>query len=747
MDIQQGLSVLNEEQYAAVVHEGSPLLILAGAGSGKTRVITTKIAYLINQKNVEPYSILSVTFTKKAANEMRQRAVAMEERAQSSVIRTFHSFGSWFLRKFSQEVGLIPSFTVYDDSDMEVLLKKAVPSLSSKEAKLAAHQISLAKDYFLTPEDDLTLLGSEFDINQIYFEYEKRLRATGNVDFGDLIMKPAQIMEQYQDIENYIHNRFKVVMVDEYQDSNIAQYKLLQKISGVERNTGNYVCVVGDDDQSIYKFRGAEVQNILSFSEKFPGTEIVKLQTNYRSTSKILDAASIVVQKNKNRLGKTLVSDRGEGEKPTLAFLGDANEEATYVADLIKNSLKNDGNYSDWAILYRTNAQSLTFEKEFLKRKIPYVLVGSLKFYEREEIKDVLAYISLLANPQDEISFRRIVNKPTRGIGPKTQDAIVENAFDGNQYKNLLEFSKEYSQNLTKKAKEGVESFLSIMNSISESLKTEKNLAEFIQKVSVITGLEEYYKSSDEIEGTSRVENLQELANSAVPFECSIEGLTEFLDSINLDRSLELSEGEVSNDAVTLITLHNTKGLEYNKVVITGLEDGIFPRMGKVGDELEEERRLFYVGITRAKDELYITSVAKRLMYGSWQYMKPSQFLSDAEDAFSVIGRVPYGFASYSKSATKKQNFGTFGKQITSSTFASRGATFTSQDFSKEEDYQTALDYQTGTKVFVDDEGYGIITKQFVKNEEIVVDVQFENGKVKKYLPKYQKNKLLVIKD
>ena len=747
MDIQQGLSVLNEEQYAAVVHEGSPLLILAGAGSGKTRVITTKIAYLINQKNVEPYSILSVTFTKKAANEMRQRAVAMEERAQSSVIRTFHSFGSWFLRKFSQEVGLIPSFTVYDDSDMEVLLKNAVPSLSSKEAKLAAHQISLAKDYFLTPEDDLTLLGSEFDINQIYFEYEKRLRATGNVDFGDLIMKPAQIMEQYQDIENYIHNRFKVVMVDEYQDSNIAQYKLLQKISGVERNTGNYVCVVGDDDQSIYKFRGAEVQNILSFSEKFPGTEIVKLQTNYRSTSKILDAASIVVQKNKNRLGKTLISDRGEGEKPTLAFLGDANEEATYVADLIKNSLKNDGNYSDWAILYRTNAQSLTFEKEFLKRKIPYVLVGSLKFYEREEIKDVLAYISLLANPQDEISFRRIVNKPTRGIGPKTQDAIVENAFDGNQYKNLLEFSKEYSQNLTKKAKEGVESFLSIMNSISESLKTEKNLAEFIQKVSVITGLEEYYKSSDEIEGTSRVENLQELANSAVPFECSIEGLTEFLDSINLDRSLELSEGEVSNDAVTLITLHNTKGLEYNKVVITGLEDGIFPRMGKVGDELEEERRLFYVGITRAKDELYITSVAKRLMYGSWQYMKPSQFLSDAEDAFSVIGRVPYGFASYSKSATNKQNFGTFGKQITSSTFASRGATFTSQDFSKEEDYQTALDYQTGTKVFVDDEGYGIITKQFVKNEEIVVDVQFENGKVKKYLPKYQKNKLLVIKD
>lgn len=749
MDIQQSLSVLNEEQYAAVVHEGSPLLILAGAGSGKTRVITTKIAYLINQRNVEPYSILSVTFTKKAANEMRERAIALDQRAEASMIRTFHSFGSWFLRKFSSDVGLIPSFTVYDDSDMEVLLRKAIPSLNQKEAKLAAHQIALAKDYFLTPEDDLSILGSELDINQIYYEYQKRLNATGNVDFGDLIMLPAQIMNEYSDIENYIHNRFKVVMVDEYQDSNIAQYKLLQKISGVEKNTGNYVCVVGDDDQSIYKFRGAEVQNILSFAEKFPGTEIIKLQTNYRSTEKILDAASIVVQKNRNRLGKTLVSARGEGEKPTLIFVDDSNAEATLVADLIKNSEKTNGKYSDWAILYRTNAQSLTFEKEFLRRKIPYVLVGSLKFYEREEIKDILAYISLLANPKDEISFRRIVNKPARGIGPKTQDTLVENAFDGNQYKNLLEFSKEYSVNLTKKAKEGVEAFIKIMDSIMNSLQNGKSLADFIQNVAVATGLEEYYKSSDEIEGTTRVQNLQELANSAVPFECSLEGLTEFLDSINLDRSLEISEGESLQDAVTLITLHNTKGLEYSKVVITGLEEGVFPWQGKTGDELEEERRLFYVGITRAKDELYITSALKRVMYGSWQYTKPSQFLKDAEDAFSVIGRAPFGFvktSSYKK--VVNQNFGTFGKQIDSSSFSStKSVTFTSQDFSKEEDYQTALTYQTGTKVFVDDEGYGIIIKQFVKNEEIVVDVQFENGKVKKYLPKYQKNKLLVIKE
>ena len=320
-DFSQYLDLLNEEQRQAVEHEGSPLLILAGAGSGKTRVITTKIAYLISQKNVEPWSILSVTFTKKAANEMKERAIKLESRAESSQIRTFHSFGSWFLRKYYEAAGLEPSFTVYDDDDMETILKKAVPSLSKKEVKLAAHQISLAKDYCLTPEDDLGFLGSEFDINQIYFEYQKRLKATGNADFGDLIMLPTVLLEKDSQIASYIHNRFKVVMVDEYQDSNIAQYRLLQKISGIESGNDSYVCVVGDDDQSIYHFRGAEVQNILTFPQKFPGTQIIRLEKNYRSTANILKAAEIVVKKNQDRLGKNLISQRGEGGKPVLAFL------------------------------------------------------------------------------------------------------------------------------------------------------------------------------------------------------------------------------------------------------------------------------------------------------------------------------------------------------------------------------------------------------------------------------------------
>ena len=337
--MQHYLDLLNDQQKQAVMHEGSPLLILAGAGSGKTRVITTKIAYLISQKNVEPWSILSVTFTKKAANEMKERAIAIEKRAEEAQIRTFHSFGSWFLRKFSEEAGLVDSFTVYDDDDMITLLKKAVPSLSTKELKTVSKQIALAKDYCLTPEDDLSFLGSEFEINQIYADYQKRLFATGNADFGDLIMLPVRVMENNAEVANYIHNRFKVIMVDEYQDSNIAQYKLLQELSGVNKGNDAYVCVVGDDDQSIYHFRGAEVQNILSFPDKFKGTTIIKLETNYRSTGNILNAAGLVVKKNQGRLGKTLVADRGEGGKPVLAYLADQTAEAAFVSDLITMSL------------------------------------------------------------------------------------------------------------------------------------------------------------------------------------------------------------------------------------------------------------------------------------------------------------------------------------------------------------------------------------------------------------------------
>ena len=736
--MQDYLKILNDQQRAAVEHEGSPLLILAGAGSGKTRVITTKIAWLISQKNVDPYSILSVTFTKKAANEMRERAVALEERAAGCQIRTFHSFGSWFLRRYYEACGLEQSFTVYDDDDMVSLLKKAIPSLGTKDVKLAAKQISLAKDYCLGPEDDLDILESELDINEIYYEYQKRLRATGNADFGDLIMLPSQILDQEESIASYIHNRFKVIMVDEYQDSNIAQYNLLQKLSGIEEGNDSYVCVVGDDDQSIYHFRGAEVQNILTFPDRFPGTQIIKLERNYRSTSKILKAANLVVKNNQERLDKTLISDRGDGKNPVLAFLGDQNAEVTFAADLIKKSVAVNNKYSDWAVLYRTNSQSLGFEKEFIHRKIPYVVVGSLKFYEREEIKDALAYLSLCANQKDEISFRRVINKPGRGIGEKSQDKIIESAMTVNSdgspsFKNLIETCSEVSSSFSKKAKEGALNFVNIFKNISDSFDKDKKLSDFVEKIIRDSGLDEFHKAGDEIEGTTRVQNLQELVNSAVPYECSMEGLLAFLDAINLDRTLAQENQENGDNFVTLITLHNTKGLEYNKVIITGLEEGVFPRQDKFGSELEEERRLFYVGITRARDELYVTSTSKRCLYGHWQTMLPSPFLKEAASAFKIIGQAP----------------GSFSNNFSASSFNYRKAGFSAgygagyrSEFSELEEK-----WQKGVKLYHDDYGYGVIVNCTENSGEYVIEVQFENGGRKRFLPAYQARSLTIIKE
>lgn len=731
-DLEQFLSVLNPEQREAVVHEGSPLLILAGAGSGKTRVITTKIAYLIGQKNVNPYSILSVTFTKKAANEMRERAVTMEPLAQKAQIRTFHSFGSWFLRKYYEDAGVEQSFTVYDDEDMAILIRKAVPSLSQKESKIAAHQIALAKDYCLTPKDDLAPIASEFDLPDIYAKYENRLRSTGNVDFGDLIMMPVTVMDNSALIASEVHSRFNVIMVDEYQDSNIAQFKLLQKLSGVQEGYNNYVCVVGDDDQSIYKFRGAEVQNILSFSKHFPGTQVIRLERNYRSTSKILDAASFVVGKNTDRLGKTLIAERGDGKMPVLAYLPDQNTEVSFCSELIEKSIAKGGKYSDWAILYRTNAQSRGFETDFLHRHIPYVVVGSLKFFEREEIKDALAYLSLFINPKDEISFRRIVNKPTRGIGEKTQDKILEKARevldDGTLcYSNLLDVCRKNIEDFSKKASDGIKSFLQIYDNFSVEFEKSNNLSDFIEQVINFSGLSEYHRESDPIQGIQRVENLQEFVNSASLYDCNQEKLLAFLDEINLERNLEISSEQSNENTVTLITLHNTKGLEFNKVVITGLEQGIFPRDDKVGAELEEERRLFYVGITRAKDELYVTSAGCRIVRGSLQPMTPSMFIQESEEAFRVIGNKPRaqswgGYGSYG-------GYGAYGRTQQKAAGSSYGK------------------WAPGTKLYHDDYGYGVITKAYNNEGELVIEVQFESGGVKKFLPEYQAKALQIIKD
>jgi DNA helicase-2/ATP-dependent DNA helicase PcrA len=701
------LFALNPEQRAAVEHTGKSLLILAGAGSGKTRVITTKIAYLIREKRYNPWSILAVTFTNKAAREMKDRACKIDERAESAMLRTFHSFGAWFLRRNGEAAGLPSNFTIYDDDDTASLIGNIMLGAPKALVRQTASRIARAKDYFLDPDSaELPLIDQTKDFRSIYRRYEDKLRTIGSVDFGDLIKKPVEILRSNPDVKARMRDRFRVIMVDEYQDANIAQFELLRELCA----DGTYICVVGDDDQSIYSFRGAEVQNILQFPEKFTGVDTIRLIRNYRSVAPILTLAGTVVNNNKGRLGKELVAERGNGRIPRLIFVEDQETEAKFCANLVERSVDAGGAYADWAILYRTNAQSLNFETEFLRKRVPYRVVGSLKFYDREEIKDALALLSLMCNPRDEVAFRRVVNKPARGIGSSTIERILDQAapYEG----DLLAALAALKSGLPSKARQGASNFLAALEKAREFLikdgaaawadavaDAEREMAEvaamddatetvgtaidiggtrdkpeavrhpkagnaetkgpaFLLKgaeglslcvaaLAEESGVAEYHHANDEVKGESRLANLQELVNAASLYSASSEGLAEFLEHIELDRSIETAgEGE-NADMVTLITLHNTKGLEFKKVIMTGVEQGIFPRWEKRDMELEEERRLFYVGATRAMDELYMTCAQIRRVWGTVRQMEPSIFLKEAREAdLKVVGDIPWGWSN-----------------------------------------------------------------------------------------------------
>ncbi|MDE6349938.1 MAG: ATP-dependent helicase, partial [Treponemataceae bacterium] len=535
------------------------------------------------------------------------------------------------------------------------------------------------------------------------------------------------------------------IMVDEYQDTNVAQFRLLQVLSGVQEGSGMYVCVVGDDDQSIYKFRGAEIKNILNFQHEFPGTTVVRLERNYRSKAEILRIADNVVRHNAGRLGKTLVAERGAGKTPVLAFLPNQDEETQFCADLIELTHEKGVPYMDWAILYRTNAQSLGFESEFLHRKIPYTVVGSLKFYEREEIKDILALLALIANPRDEIAFRRVVNKPTRGVGETTQDNIVQAAretlADGADAYNLRETSRRLAPSLSKKAREGLTQFVAVLDTCAEKLAATAAPLEAGDKLSALvelaaeqSGLLDYHESKDEVAGTQKVANVQELANSASLYPCTTAGLLEFLDAIELDRTLA-SDAADTPDSVTLITLHNTKGLEFPRVIMTGMERGLFPRAEKAGEELEEERRLCYVGVTRAKDELYLTSCAMRRMYARTEYMQASPFLLEmGQENLKVIGHRPYGFRQDEDADATALHGGDFGANGLSH-----------PDFG---DDPIAKTFCPGATVRHDDYGDGvIIAGGRGDGGEYLITVQFAHGARKRFIPKYQQHSLFVVKD
>jgi len=753
------LEPLNPEQRAAVLHTGKPLLILAGAGSGKTRVITTKIAWLIREKGVDPRSILAVTFTNKAAREMADRAKAIDERAGNAMLRTFHSFGAWFLRRNGSFAGLDSSFVIYDDDDTMALLSAIMENSPKAEVKEFAYHISRAKDYFLSPDDPLLArIDSRKKFRDIYMRYEERLAQIGNVDFGDLIKKPVEILRSQPEVANRFRERFSVIMVDEYQDANVAQFQLLKELCGDR----TYVCVVGDDDQSIYRFRGAEVKNILEFPDRFCGADIIRLERNYRSTAPILKAASSVVNYNRGRLGKTLLAERGKGPLPVLAYLPDQDEEAAFCANTIMNSvMRKETAWSDWAVLYRINAQSLGFETQFLRRKIPYKIVGSLKFYEREEIKDALALLSLLINPRDEVAFRRVVNKPVRGVGAATIDKIIEASerYGG----NLLETGGEIT--LSPKAQSGLKKFTKAINdgrallgsaaadiaasSASDAARTameadenaansDKNiqkkkkpakkqkglkagagLAFCVTQIVRDSGIAEYHENHDEDTGNTKLNNLQELVNAASIYALSREGLVDFLEHIELDRSLvDDSKSGNSEDRVTFITFHNTKGLEFRRVIMTGLEQGIFPREDKKSEDLEEERRLFYVGATRAMDELYFTSCATRRMYGRTMQMQPSLFLRELDRKCLKICNNERSYMQRPAVLYKKKVPVTMPKMVP--------------------DTEKICGYVRGQRIYNENFGYGAVMDVKDSDDGPVVRVRFDNGNETRFLSEHQ---------
>jgi len=768
------LEPLNDEQRRAVLHTGKPLLILAGAGSGKTRVITTKIAWLIREQGLDPRSILAVTFTNKAAREMAERARKIDERAADAMMRTFHSFGAWFLRRSGSLTGLNSSFIIYDDDDVVSLLSSIIENSSRTDARHYAHNISRAKDYFLSPDDpELAVIDHQKKFREIYRQYEDRLTQIGNVDFGDLIKKPVEILRNYPEVARRFRDRFSVIMVDEYQDANVAQFQLLKELCGPD----TYVCVVGDDDQSIYRFRGAEVKNILEFPNKFSGADIIRLEQNYRSTSPILKAASSVVNFNRGRLGKTLNAEKGDGPLPILAYLSNQDAEAAFCAEKIEASVKNKkSSWSDWAILYRTNAQSLGFETLFLKRGIPYRVVGSLKFYEREEIKDALALLAFLVNPRDEVAFRRVVNKPARGIGGVSVDKIIDASIQ--EEIDLTESGK--NTELSKKARTGLNEFFKVIEDAQSCLQTNSDAASIpepnekknksakkspaknksakkhndlksgeglsvcIRQLLIDSGLAEYHETQDETAGNSKINNLQELLNGASEYANNTEGLLEFLEDIELDRSLKEEADKLNNlqNSVTLITFHNTKGLEFKHVIMTGLDQGIFPRDDKKDDELEEERRLFYVGATRAMDELFFTTCAERRMYGKTMQSQPSLFLREIDRSCLNITKESRQIRTADYHSSSRIDYAARIK--TDNLYSNnpeylQNAVKLSGDNKKEnKELEERSGWKRGQRLFNENYGYGAVLSVKDSEDGPVVHVLFDNGTEKRFLSEIQ---------
>lgn len=638
------LDGLNPQQRDAVLSTEGPLLIVAGAGSGKTNVLTRRIAYLIAAKRVAPWSILAITFTNKAAREMRDRMERLIGPFAADVsASTFHSFCVRVLRRDSDRLGLNSGFTVLDDADQVATIKRILTdqNVDTKrfEPRAVKSAISAAKNILRGPakvKDD-AVTPFERVVGDAYLEYERRLKTNHSLDFDDLIMKTVRLFEQEPDVLAFYQNKYHYLHVDEYQDTNHAQYKLVNLLAQKRKN----LCVVGDSDQSIYGWRGADIQNILQFERDYPQAQVIRLEQNYRSTKRILTIANEVIRNNMERKAKNLWTNNEEGEKAVLFRAADERVEANYVVNQIESLQANHRQYRDFSILYRTNAQSRVLEEALLQRGIPYRIFGGLKFYERKEIKDVLAYLRLIANPADDISLLRVLNVPKRGIGDGTVDKLQR--FADSYGLSLYEALPQADQAGAKgKILAAITEFATLIDSLVK-MSEFVTVTELTEEILKRSGYRQTLKAEKSLEAESRLENLDEFLTVTQEFENRWQGdstrelLAEFLSEVALVADTDLNGGKVNagmptdDNQVVLMTLHSAKGLEFPVVFITGFEEGIFPHSRTLFNEseIEEERRLCYVGVTRARERLFMTACSARMIFGEYRHYTPSRFLAE----------------------------------------------------------------------------------------------------------------------
>ena len=774
--MEEKLKELNDKQYEAVINTEGPCLVIAGAGSGKTKVLTYKIAYLVGEKKVLPWNILAITFTNKAANEMRERAEALVGEAVKDIwMGTFHSICVRILRKFIDRIGYNSSFIIFDTSDQKTLIKQCMKELQIDDKTFnergVLSEISNAKNEMLEPEQYSIRVGNDFrrsKIAKVYELYQKRLKDNNAIDFDDIINFTVKILMENPDVLEYYANKFKYVLVDEYQDTNKSQFTLITLFASMHGN----VTAVGDNDQGIYSFRGADISNILNFEKDFPGTKIIKLEQNYRCTGNILRVANEVIKNNEVKYEKKLWTQNEEGNLPKVYSADNEYDEGSYIAQQIEHLRREEYyKYSDFAVLYRMNTQSRAIEDILRRENIAYKIIGGLKFYERKEIKDTIAYLRLIQNPSDNLSLNRIINEPKRGIGKTSLDNIAQVAEQHNtSMYEVIKNADQYGLNrVYLNSREFVDTIESLIAK-KESLKVSDLIKQTLSK----TGYTKALEIENTVEAENRIANLEEFLTVAIEFEdeSADNGLSDFLEGITLSSDLDNTNEEV--DSVTLMTLHSAKGLEFPVVFLIGMEEGIFPGYQSMQDqkELEEERRLCYVGVTRAKENLFLTCAKQRTVFGSTSCNMTSRFLNEipaelldgADQALGgkskkhIFEKEIFGDSKYtwtygnssSNSSIKTYKIGEYepaGVAAKSNTSNSSGYTFkkTAESFlnslgkvSNGSNRDIDLtQYKEGTRVYHKKFGEGIINEVEAEGDDLKVDISFAKFGHKRLMAKF----------